>query len=212
MTITIAHPCPGYYITQPFGVNKAHYSKFGLEGHPGIDYATPAGTPLRSCYGGWIDTMAVSAAGYGLYVIVRHACFYSLYGHLDEFSIPVGQWVARDQVIALSGGSPGTDKAGNSTGPHLHFEIRPFIGGLAAFGGAIDPAPLIESPEHAGRPKALILCTYLNLRKGPTVNSPVVGAVKHGIIVTVLEEDHGWLRIDQPKKGWINKNFTQFIK
>ena len=86
--------------------------------HPGIDIAAPLGTPIsvsdagRVVYAGWDRT------GYGNRIIVNHGNgFTTTYNHLSAFLVQVGQSVSKGQVIARMGST------GNSTGPHLHFEI-----------------------------------------------------------------------------------------
>jgi murein DD-endopeptidase MepM/ murein hydrolase activator NlpD len=70
--------------------------------------------------------------GYGLYiVVVRDPRLSTLYGHLDWPLVQPGEVVAAGQAIALMGST------GNSTGPHLHFEVR--IAGVP-----VDPLPLIK--------------------------------------------------------------------
>ena len=72
------------------------------------------------------DGVIVSAgwmSGYGNYIEIDHGNgYYTAYGHLDSFNVSPGQTVSRGQQIAISGNT------GNSTGPHLHFEV--YIGGL----------------------------------------------------------------------------------
>ena len=87
--------------------------------HPGIDIAAPFGTPIsvsdagRVVYAGW------DRNGYGNRIIVNHGNgFTTTYNHLSAFLVQVGQSVSKGQVIARMGST------GNSTGPHLHFEIR----------------------------------------------------------------------------------------
>ncbi len=85
--------------------------------HEGIDIEVPEGTDVyASCAGRVI--VAGSHRGYGLYVVLEHSNGYrTLYGHLSEIGVYRGQFVEGGQRIARSGNT------GNSTGPHLHFEI-----------------------------------------------------------------------------------------
>jgi murein DD-endopeptidase MepM/ murein hydrolase activator NlpD len=72
---------------------------------------------------GMVVSVGHSAVGYGNYVIVAHgAGVMTLYGHLLETSVTVGEHVVRGQVVGLEG------ESGFATGPHVHFEIR--VGGL----------------------------------------------------------------------------------
>lgn len=86
--------------------------------HTGVDYAVPTGTPVVAASGGVVT--AVNEEGpYGLQIVLKHSDdLYSQYAHLSSASVSPGQEVTLGELIALSGNT------GNSTGPHLHFEIR----------------------------------------------------------------------------------------
>ena len=86
--------------------------------HEGIDFAAPMGSPIRAVssgrvvYSGW-------ANGYGYVVIVEHQKgLRTLYAHNSKLLVRVGESVGRGEVISRSGNT------GNSTGPHLHFEVQ----------------------------------------------------------------------------------------
>lgn len=92
--------------------------------HPGIDIPTPAGTPIKSSAPGYV-AWTKTGTQYGNYVMVIHTDgIATLYAHLSRFSVKEDQFVGRGTVIGLSGGVPGTQGAGLSTGAHLHFEVR----------------------------------------------------------------------------------------
>ncbi|MFE7417976.1 M23 family metallopeptidase [Rhodococcus sp. NPDC057529] len=96
--------------------------------HGGIDIAAPIGTPIRSAADGEVIS-AGPASGFGLWVRVRHDDGdVSVYGHINEFVVNVGQRVAAGQQIATVG------NRGQSTGPHLHFEVSD------AGGNRLDPS------------------------------------------------------------------------
>ncbi len=85
--------------------------------HQGIDIEVPEGTDVYVSAAGRV-IVAGRHSGYGLYVVVEHSHGYrTLYGHLSEIGVYRGQFVEGGQRIARSGNT------GNSTGPHLHFEI-----------------------------------------------------------------------------------------
>jgi murein DD-endopeptidase MepM/ murein hydrolase activator NlpD len=88
--------------------------------HEGIDLGVPTGRPIGSAAPGRV-TYAGWMSGYGNTVMVDHGSLVTLYGHQSRIAVHVGQSVARGQVIGYVGST------GNSTGPHLHFEVR--VGG-----------------------------------------------------------------------------------
>jgi len=100
--------------------------------HSGVDLAAPLDTPVYAASGGTV-LVERQRGGYGLYMIVsRDPQLSTLYGHLDVPLVQTGERVATGQLIALMGST------GNSTGPHLHFEVR--IAGVP-----VDPLPLLSS-------------------------------------------------------------------
>ena len=104
-------------ITSPFGYR--FHPIYGRKiFHSGIDIGVDEGTPVHAADSGvvveadWID-------GYGNAVIIDHGNGMStLYGHNSELAVSAGQTVSKGQVIAYAGST------GNSTGPHVHFEVR----------------------------------------------------------------------------------------
>jgi peptidoglycan DL-endopeptidase CwlO len=101
--------------------NGAVSSPYGMRWgrlHAGIDIPLPEGTPLRAADGGRVAT-AGWVGGYGNYTCIQHSGSLSTcYGHQSSIGVSVGQSVSQGQVIGHSGNT------GNSTGPHLHFEVR----------------------------------------------------------------------------------------
>ncbi len=86
--------------------------------HGGIDLAVPVGTGVFAAGGGTVIFSGWSTWGYGYTVVIAHGGSLSIYGHLNGALVGCGQNVSAGQGIAVSGSS------GNSSGPHLHFEIR----------------------------------------------------------------------------------------
>lgn len=106
--------------------------------HYGIDFSVPVGTPVHAAGMGNVTYQADEAGGYGNILTLTHAGGYETrYAHLSQFKVSKGDSVPAGAVIGLSGGAAGAAGAGNSTGPHLHFEIRK--GGVP-----IDPAPFLS--------------------------------------------------------------------
>ncbi|MHB9143992.1 MAG: peptidoglycan DD-metalloendopeptidase family protein [Symbiobacteriia bacterium] len=102
-------------ITSPFGLRWGRF-------HEGIDIGVGSGTSVHAARGGRV-TLAGWDGGYGKAVIINHGNGLStLYGHLSKIDVSVGAQVDQGTVIGLSGST------GESTGPHLHFEVR--VGGI----------------------------------------------------------------------------------
>jgi len=109
-TGTFSYPARGS-ITSRFGMRKGRR-------HTGIDIAASYGSAVKASDGGVVIWTGYEG-GYGNLVKIDHgANFVSYYGHLSKYSVKVGQKVYKGQTIGTVGSS------GNSTGPHLHFEIR----------------------------------------------------------------------------------------
>ncbi len=89
--------------------------------HRAIDVAANLGTPVTAADRGVVLRAGWNEQGYGLFVIIDHNIDYiTLYAHLSEVFVAEGQVVAQGQLLGKVGST------GNSTGPHLHFEIRDF--------------------------------------------------------------------------------------
>lgn len=100
--------------------------------HYGIDIANSIGTPIHSTLPGTVIESG-PASGFGMWVRVQHSDgLISVYGHIDSSTVSEGQQVAAGEQIATMGNS------GQSTGPHLHFEIH-------ENGNKIDPLPWLRS-------------------------------------------------------------------
>jgi murein DD-endopeptidase MepM/ murein hydrolase activator NlpD len=91
--------------------------------HKGIDIAGPIGTPINAAADGTVIVAGWSSGGYGNLVEVRHIDgTITRYAHNSRLSVSTGQTVRQGQQIAEMGST------GQSTGSHLHFEIRPSAG------------------------------------------------------------------------------------
>ena len=95
-------------------------SRFGSRGgHTGLDIATSMGTPIRAADGGVVTSVVYSNVSYGNKIIIRHGDgVETLYAHLHDIWVNQGETISRGQQIGCVGST------GNSTGPHLHFEVR----------------------------------------------------------------------------------------
>ena len=107
--------------------------------HDGIDIGVPVGTPVYAAAAGEVVVSKYYLTGnydgsyrdgYGNYVMIDHGDYYTLYGHLQyKKVVSAGQSVSKGQLIAY------TASTGNSTGPHLHFEVRK----SSSYGSAVNP-------------------------------------------------------------------------
>jgi murein DD-endopeptidase MepM/ murein hydrolase activator NlpD len=100
--------------------------------HEGIDFAARPGSVIRAAASGTV-TLARWYGGYGNAVEIDHGgTVHTRYGHAAEVLVTAGEYVTVGQPIALVGST------GDSTGPHLHFEVR-------VNGAALDPAPFLRA-------------------------------------------------------------------
>ncbi|MQY14650.1 hypothetical protein SRB5_48250 [Streptomyces sp. RB5] len=123
-------PITGKYVfTGKFDQGGSHWA----HKHSGQDFAVPNGTKVHSVHAGKVVEAGWGGA-YGNNIVIKHANgVYSQYGHLSKFKVKVGEHVKKNETIALSGST------GNSTGPHLHFEIRK----TPYYGSAVNPVTFL---------------------------------------------------------------------
>ena len=120
--LVLSWPMTGARVTQPFGPSTlllepslGPFPHF----HTGIDLAAALGTPVLAAADGIVVAVAHTSVGYGNYVMIAHGGgVITLYAHLLETDVGLGDRVARGKKIGLEGSS------GLSTGPHVHFEVR----------------------------------------------------------------------------------------
>lgn len=141
-------------VTQRFGERPEYYlAAFGSQGHNGLDIGAAAGTPVLACATGVAAYTGVDP-DYGNYIRVWHEALglHSFYAHLQSVMVTTGATVTAGETIGLMGST------GNSTGPHLHWEIRIGTGlhayGAAAWGhtkGRVDPETVwaVLEGDHA---------------------------------------------------------------
>jgi len=104
------------WVTSPFGVRTSPFTGTH-QMHKGMDIANRVGTPVVSTADG-IVVKATWDSGFGKTVSIRHGYgMVTVYGHLSEINVRVGQKVKRGQKIAAVGST------GHSTGPHLHYAV-----------------------------------------------------------------------------------------
>ena len=111
-------PLDNISINSPYGkrsitVNGRHYWW-----HNGVDFRSQLNTPLYAVSDGTVAAARYDKS-YGYYVALDHGKFGSLYAHLASYSVAERNVVKAGQIIGYAGST------GDTTGPHLHFEIRP---------------------------------------------------------------------------------------
>ena len=115
-------------------VTSCYGSRWGTL-HAGVDIAAPIGTPVFTPEAG-VVLQAGPASGFGLAVYIQHDDgSITVYGHINQYFVSAGQVVAAGQQVAEVGNK------GQSTGPHLHFEVH--TGGLYA--NRVDPTPWLAA-------------------------------------------------------------------
>ncbi|MGI5401509.1 M23 family metallopeptidase [Streptomyces sp. CA-135486] len=113
-------PVEQYELSAGFDSQGEHWA----HRHTGQDFAVAIGTPVRSVGAGRVISVSCGGA-FGIEIVVQHPDgYYSQYAHLAAVTVDQGEQVSTGQLIAQSG------TTGNSTGPHLHFEVRltPYLG------------------------------------------------------------------------------------
>lgn len=109
-------PLSGYTrVSSPFGYRNCPYH--GQELHGGCDVPAPSGTPIRAAKSG-VVVVSTYGSSYGNYVVIAHGDgSRTMYAHQSQRAVSAGETVSQGQTIGYVGST------GNSTGPHLHFEL-----------------------------------------------------------------------------------------
>ncbi|MGW3972516.1 M23 family metallopeptidase [Streptomyces ardesiacus] len=133
---TWVDPVKKYTLSASFAQNGGMWA----HKHSGQDFAVPIGTNVVATHGGTVVKAGGNGAGdgpaYGNAIVIKHGNgTYSQYAHLSKINVKIGQVVKTGQSIAKSGNT------GNSSGPHLHFEIRT----TPNYGSAVDPVAFLKS-------------------------------------------------------------------
>ena len=213
-------------ISQYFGITPwaSTYKQFGLIGHNGIDWAVATGSPIYACMDGVVSEVKKESTGYGTHLKIRHEkdgqYFLGIYGHLKEALVCAGETVKAGQVIARS------NNTGFSTGPHLHFELRPLdaAGNKLypgnGYDGAVDPYPMLVGtgidPDEAVIAKATIAANALNVRATPEYpDGRLIGSYLRGATVDLVElvtvgTSQQWGRVKKAQRTeWICVQFGE---
>ena len=114
---TFTHPCPGYTrISSYFGWREQPLPGASTN-HKGMDFAAPTGTPIYAAAGGTVTSAGYSGNAGNLIIINHGNGLQTYYMHCHQIYVRAGQKVSKGQNIAIVG------TTGNSTGPHLHFQV-----------------------------------------------------------------------------------------
>lgn len=129
-----------YQVLSTFGPRKRPCPTCSAD-HKGTDMPVPTGTQVKAACGGTVLAASTAMQGLGTAVVLKCGKgIRTYYGHMSALRVMPGATVKPGQVVGLSGNT------GNSTGPHLHFEIHtdsPDSGSVWA-GTAIDPVPFMK--------------------------------------------------------------------
>ncbi|MFG2630067.1 M23 family metallopeptidase [Streptomyces sp. NPDC048473] len=128
-------PVRHYVLSACFGNDGARWA----HKHSGQDFAVPIGTKVEAAHSGTVVKAGPNGGGdgpaYGNAIVISHGNgTYSQYAHLSRIDVHIGQTVKTGEKIALSGNT------GNSSGPHVHFEIRT----TPNYGSAINPVSFLH--------------------------------------------------------------------
>ena len=164
--LIIRYPFEGQYpITLKYGehlqdaLEKDIYQKYGLDGHDGVDFGLPEGTPVIAVDDG--EILLAGAGAYGVTVVLQHSWGRSYYGHLQGTGMALGDKVLKGAKIALSG------KTGLATGPHLHFGMKFNSPDMKnGYYGKIDPLPYLQGSSIIPGFSVKLIEWQINLKKG----------------------------------------------
>lgn len=168
MKLQLSYPTKKVYINQGFGKNNLTvYKDQGMNGHNGIDFMAPHGTPIYASHDGYASYQVDGAGGHGVVLITDKEyeygdgqCYFkTIYWHMVDFlrepqyKSPIADktgftFIKRGEVIGYA------NNTGQSTGSHLHFGLKPVVRGehwgtwynlesQNGFYGSIDPKPYL---------------------------------------------------------------------
>ncbi|MBQ6508836.1 MAG: peptidoglycan DD-metalloendopeptidase family protein [Flexilinea sp.] len=184
---------------KPFDGNFPVTQRFGEKitdpaGHTGIDYALYLGTPVLAALEGKVVRTAYLGTGYGNHVVLEHPTgIETVYAHLSSIAVSPGETVREGQEIGRSGST------GNSTGPHLHFEV-------CRRGVPIDPEDYLSAGQASGPGTLRVSVPELYVRSGPGIEYSIVDSLKQGATVRgETSTETVWLKIG--KNRWVARRY-----
>ncbi|MDX2162315.1 MAG: M23 family metallopeptidase, partial [bacterium] len=114
----VDNPGGGGGWVNPLGAGSYQWIRGFSSWHTAVDLARSEGSPIFAANGGTVVFAGWNSFGYGYLVVLAHGPFTTLYGHMSSINVGCGQYVSAGQVVGAVGNT------GNSSGPHLHFEVR----------------------------------------------------------------------------------------
>jgi murein DD-endopeptidase MepM/ murein hydrolase activator NlpD len=147
MNLPFIEPKNNNNISQYFGENGNIYSRFGLRGHNGLDFAVPKGTKILAMVDGYVWRTGKDKDGYGIYVgtftDLGNRKMDIVYAHMEKANVVLNQKFKAGDVLGF------VDSTGFSTGNHLHLGIRfwqnnAIVNYNNGFLGYLDPYPLLN--------------------------------------------------------------------
>ena len=222
-TVSLMTKLPVYTKVLETATHKLTRGFGGEDAHKGLDIvpASTSETPAVLAYdaGTVIATGNVSGIykttntqGMGTYVSIQHKDgSITRYQHLkyNSVTVKVGDKVKKGEPIAVYG-RPTT---GNSSGPHLHFDIsfptKPNVNHIkSTYLGQcrfyVDPTPYLQKKPASVKYK--VTASSLRIRKQSSLAAPIIGYLKKGEVVSVFEKQNGFGRISN---GWVS---LQYLK
>ena len=113
---------PGFRVSSGFG--PRNIGGGASKNHGGIDLAVPSGTPAYAVANGVVKSSKNAKGACGGFIKIKHKNYTTKYCHMTVFDIvKKGDKVKKGQLIGKTGGTKGGKYAGNSQGPHLHYEV-----------------------------------------------------------------------------------------
>jgi murein DD-endopeptidase MepM/ murein hydrolase activator NlpD len=146
--------------TRFFGAYDLDASEFTAI-HPGIDMKLAEGTPIGSIAGGRVNAVYNKSTGLGLHVIIEHRLpdgsqYFSIYGHLGEVSVSVGDAVKPGEIVGKVG------MTGKTTAPHLHLQVDKGFGEESHVANTPDHLPSLSEARQFWVHPIEFIKTYAN--------------------------------------------------
>ena len=184
-----------FVLTQVFGGNPEAYARFNIQGHNGLDYGLPHGSPVLAPHAGKILEVADEGNdGYGRYLKIESAVEGSVLAHLSLLTVKVGDVVVEGQLVGYSGNSgnvlPKPTAVNPKAGSHLHWGYyRIPRNRVNGFSGFIDQLPLLTAPRQDSRVYANTRNVTVTDVKGINIRlSPETGAALRNIKTTLPKD------------------------